>query len=156
MFFNQGVSFGNLKITFHHFFDLDDVDNDGDGEIGANDRTNIGDPIAEVTMGFNLGFKYKNIDFSATAFASLGNDMIRDYERKNLYANRGTYMLDRWQGAGTSNTVPRAVSGASVNTGFFSDFYVEDASFLRLQNVQVGYSFNSKVLSKECGIDNNL
>lgn len=132
--------------------DLRFVDVNGDGEITADDRTEIGDPIAEITMGFNLGFNYKNIDFSATAFASIGNDMIRDYERKNLYANRGTYQLDRWQGSGTSNSVPRAVGGASINTDIFSDFYVEDASFLRLQNVQIGYTFNQRQL-QDLGID---
>ena len=127
--------------------DLKFVDTDGNGYIDAADRTNIGDPIADVTMGINLGFTFKNIDFSANAFASLGNEMVRDYERKDLYANRGTYMLDRWQGTGTSNTVPRAVAGASINTDLFSDFYVEDASFLRLQNVQLGYTFNSNKIS---------
>jgi len=132
--------------------DLRFVDINGDGQIDENDRTNIGDPIAEVTMGFNFGFKYKNIDFSATAFASIGNDMVRDYERQNLYANRGTYMLDRWQGSGTSNTVPRATGGGSINTDLFSDFYVEDASFVRLQNVQIGYTFNQKQM-KSVGID---
>ena len=132
--------------------DLRFVDVNGDGQITDEDRTNIGDPIADITMGFNIGFNYKNIDFSANAFASVGNDMVRDYERKDLYANRGTYMLDRWQGTGTSNTVPRAVAGASVNTDVFSDFHVEDASFLRLQNVQIGYSLNSKILSN-LGLD---
>jgi TonB-linked SusC/RagA family outer membrane protein len=132
--------------------DLRFVDVNGDGEITADDRTNIGDPIAEITMGFNLGFQYKNIDFSATAFASIGNDMVRDYERKNLFANRGTYQLDRWQGTGTSNSVPRAVGGASINTDVFSDFYVEDASFLRLQNVQIGYTFSEKQI-RGLGID---
>jgi hypothetical protein len=78
--------------------------------------------------------------------------MVRDYERKNLYANRGTYMLDRWQGSGTSNSVPRAVAGASINTDIFSDFYVEDASFVRLQNVQIGYTFNQDKI-KSIGID---
>jgi len=140
--YHEGAAPGDLKF----------VDTNGDGQISADDRTNIGDPIAEVTMGFNIGFQYKNIDFSANAFASLGNDMIRDYERKNLYANRGTYMLDRWQGSGTSNSVPRAVGGASINTDLFSDFYVEDASFLRLQNVQVGYTFNEDKL-ESLGID---
>ena len=132
--------------------DLRFVDVNGDDQITDEDRTNIGNPLADITMGFNIGFTYKNIDFSANAFASIGNDMVRNYERTDLYTNRGTYMLDRWQGAGTSNTVPRAVSGASVNTDFFSDFYVEDASFLRLQNVQIGYSLNSKVLSS-LGLD---
>lgn len=128
--------------------DLIFVDVNGDGEISADDRTNIGDPIPDVTMGLNIGFNYKNFDFSANAFASLGHDMVRNYERKDLYANRGTYMLDRWQGTGTSNSVPRAVSGANINTDNFSDFYVEDASFLRLQNVQIGYTFGEKFNSK--------
>jgi len=132
--------------------DLKFVDTNGDGEITAEDRTNIGDPIPNATFGLNIGFEYKNIDFSANAFASVGNDMIRDYERKDLYANRGTYMLDRWQGTGTSNFVPRATSGASINTDVFSDFYVEDASFLRLQNVQLGYTFGEKI-NTSLGID---
>jgi TonB-linked SusC/RagA family outer membrane protein len=132
--------------------DLRFVDINGDGQITADDRANIGDPIAEVTMGFNFGFKYKNIDFSATAFASIGNDMVRDYERKNLYANRGAYMLDRWQGSGTSNSVPGVVAGASINTDLFSDFYVEDASFVRLQNVQIGYTFSQDKM-KNIGVD---
>ena len=132
--------------------DLRFVDTNGNGYIDDGDRTNIGDPIPDVTMGFNMGFSYKNIDFSANAFASIGNDMVRDYERKDLFANRGTYMLDRWQGTGTSNTVPRAVSGGSINTDLFSDFVVEDASFVRLQNIQLGYTLNKDAL-EGTGID---
>jgi TonB-linked SusC/RagA family outer membrane protein len=132
--------------------DLIFVDTNGNGYIDDGDRTNIGDPIADITMGFNIGFSYKNIDFSANAFASIGNDMIRDYERKDLFTNRGTYMLDRWQGTGTSNTVPRALAGASINTDLFSDFVLEDASFVRLQNIQLGYTVNQDAL-KNTGID---
>ncbi|BAO75029.1 TonB-dependent receptor [Winogradskyella sp. PG-2] len=132
--------------------DLKFVDVDGDGEITAEDRTNIGDPIPDFTFGINIGFTYKNVDFSANAFASVGHDMIRDYERKDLYANRGDYMLERWQGSGTSNFVPRAVSGANVNTDVFNDFHVEDASFLRLQNIQIGYTMGEK-FNSELGID---
>lgn len=134
--YHSGAGAGDLKF----------VDTNGNGYIDDGDRTNIGDPIPEVTMGFNIGFSYKNYDFSANAFASIGNDMIRDYERKDLYANRGVYMLDRWQGTGTSNTVPRAISGGSINTDLFSDFVVEDASFVRLQNIQVGYTLSPDVL----------
>ena len=140
--YHTGAGAGDLKF----------VDTNGNGYIDDGDRTNIGDPIPDVTMGFNIGFSYKNIDFSANAFASVGNDMIRDYERKDLFANRGTYMLDRWQGTGTSNTVPRTVSGASINTDLFSDFMVEDASFVRLQNVQLGYTLDQDAL-KNTGID---
>lgn len=132
--------------------DLRFVDTNGDNQITDADRTNIGDAIPDFTFGFNIGFSYKNFDFSANAFASVGNDMIRDYERKDLFANRGTYMLERWQGSGTSNFVPRAVAGANINTDLFSDFVVEDASFLRLQNIQLGYTIDPGVL-EETGID---
>lgn len=127
------------------------VDTNGDDQITDADRTNIGDPIPEVTMGLNIGFSYKNLDFSANAFASIGNDMVRDYERIAAKANRGTYVLDRWQGTGTSNTVPLATAGASISTSTFSDFMVEDASFVRLQNIQVGYTIQDAL--KNTGID---
>ena len=127
--------------------DLKFVDINEDGHIDENDRTVIGDPIAEVTMGLNIGFNYKNFDFTANAFASLGNDMVRDYERKDPTANIGSYVLDRYQGTGTSNFVPR-VDGGTINTNLFSDYYVEDASFLRLQNVQLGYSISERKLVK--------
>ena len=140
--YHEGAAPGDLKF----------VDTDGDGTITNADRTNLGDPIPDVTMGLNLGFSYKNVDFSANAFASIGNDMVRDYERIASFGNKGDYVLNRWQGTGTSNTVPRAIYGASINTDVFSDFYVEDASFVRLQNVQIGYTLNQDSL-KAAGID---
>jgi len=133
--------------------DLRFVDTNGDGQITADDRTNIGDPIPDVEMGLSIGFTYKNIDFNASAFASLGHELVRDYERKDLYANRGTYMLRRWQGSGTSNSIPRATSGANINTDLFNDFHVEDASYVRLQNIQLGYNFTS-LLNENSGVDN--
>lgn len=143
--------------------DLRFVDMDGDGEITEEDKTNIGDPIADMTMGLNIGFNYKNFDFSASAFASLGNDMVRDYERKNLYSNRGTYVLDSWSETNPSNTIPRPVNGASVSYDNFSDYFVEDASYLRIQNIQLGYSLPESLISrvniKKCRIyvsGNNL
>lgn len=119
--------------------DLRFVDVNGDGIINANDRTNIGDPIPAATMGFNLTLKYKNFDFSAYTFASIGNDMVRNYERDVQYGNKLNYVLDRWTGEGTSNSVPRATVGATSNK-VFSSYYVEDASYVRIQNVQVGYN----------------
>jgi TonB-linked SusC/RagA family outer membrane protein len=122
--------------------DLRFVDVDGDGEITPEDRTNLGDPIPELTMGMNFSFDYKNFDFNMYAFASIGNDIVRNYERNLALTNRPAYYLDRWTGPGTSNTFPRVTTGATGNT-LFSDFYVEDGSFVRLQNVQVGYSLSS-------------
>jgi TonB-linked SusC/RagA family outer membrane protein len=137
--------------TFHNNTgpgDLKFVDTNGDGKITADDKTYIGDPIADMTMGLNLGFNYKNIDFSASAFASLGNDMVRDYERKNLYSNKGTYVLDSWTTSNPSNTTPKAVNGGSVNYDNFSDYFVEDASYLRIQNIQVGYTLGERISNK--------
>ncbi|MFK7832753.1 MAG: SusC/RagA family TonB-linked outer membrane protein [Winogradskyella sp.] len=121
--------------------DLIFVDVNGDGIIDDEDRTNIGDALPDATMGLNLSFDYKNWDFAAYAFASIGNDIVRNYERNQPLTNRSVAFLDRWTGEGTSNTTPRVTTGANSN-GLFSDFFVEDGSFVRLQNVQLGYSLS--------------
>jgi hypothetical protein len=68
--------------------------------------------------------------------------MVRNYERNTPLVNRTTYELDRWHGANTSNSVPRVTTAATSNS-VFSDYYVEDASFVRAQNRQLGYTFES-------------
>ena len=127
--------------------DLRFVDKNGDGVIDSDDRTNIGDPIADLNMGLNLSLNYKNFDFNAYAFASIGNEIVRNYERTLPLTNRATYYLDRWTGPGTSDTFPRVTTGATGNN-LFSDFHVEDGSFLRLQSVQLGYSLSSSTLKR--------
>ena len=127
--------------------DIRFVDVNGDGVIDNNDKTNIGDPIPDITMGFNMSFNFKNWDFNAYAFASIGNEIVRNYERNLPLTNRPTYYLDRWTGPGTSNTFPRVTTGATNNI-LFSDFYVEDGSFLRLQSVQLGYTLNESLVEK--------
>jgi len=123
------------------------VDTNNDNIIDVNDRTNIGDPIPDATMGFNLQFNYKEFDFSMYTFASVGNDMVRNYESIAIDANQLNYVLDRWTGEGTSNSSPRVTTAASTNN-VFSTYYVEDASYIRIQNIQLGYSLNSEVLEK--------
>ena len=125
--------------------DLRFVDINEDGVIDDDDKTNIGNPLPDATMGINLSIDYKNFDFAAYAFASIGNEIVRNYERNQALTNRSVYYLDRWTGEGTSNSFPRVTSGANSNS-LFSDFFVEDGSFIRLQNVQLGYSFSDKVL----------
>jgi hypothetical protein len=132
--------------------DLRFVDTNGDGQISSEDHTNIGDPIADLEMGLSLSFNYKNLDFSANAFASIGHEMVRNYEVIHPFANKGTYMLRRWQGSGTSNSIPRAEE-SSINYNKFSDSHVEDASFVRLQNVQIGYNLTS-LLGDAADVDN--
>ena len=127
--------------------DIRFVDVNGDGVINSDDRTDLGSAIPAATMGFNIQLEYKNFDFSAYSFASVGNEMVRNYERNLSDLNKLSYTLDRWTGEGTSNTVPKVTTAATSN-GVFSDYFVEDASFIRLQTVQLGYSLNSKFLEK--------
>jgi len=119
--------------------DIRYADTNGDGVINADDRTYIGDPIPDLTMGLNLNFQLMGFDFIAYAYASIGNEMVRNYERTQPNVNRLGYVLDRWTGEGTGTEVPRVTTAATANA-IFSDFYVEDASFLRLQNIQLGYT----------------
>ncbi|MFV8352103.1 SusC/RagA family TonB-linked outer membrane protein [Flavobacterium sp. XS2P14] len=127
--------------------DLRFVDVNGDGLINSSDRTNIGDPIPEATMGFNLQMNYKNFDFAIYTFASVGNDMVRNYERNLTDVNRLNYVLDRWTGEGSTNSTPRVTTSASGNSTF-SSYFVEDASYLRIQNMQLGYALNPKYSEK--------
>lgn len=123
------------------------VDQNGDGEInfGDNsDRTEIGSPIPDVTMGLNFKVDYKGIDLSANVYATLGQEIIRNYERFQPYANQMAYNMERWTGPGSTNEYPRLTTGATRNT-LFSDFYVEDGSFVRLRNIQLGYTLPSSL-----------
>ena len=122
-------------------------DLNGDGVVNFDDRTNIGNPQADFYMGFNISATYKNWDFATYLYAELGKDMVRNFERFLPNVNKPAYYLDRWTGAGTSNYVPRLTNDAT-NNKLFSDFFVEDASFLRLQNLQVGYNFDNELLEK--------
>lgn len=130
--------------------DIRYVDVNGDGVIDTKDRTNIGDPIPEATMGFNVQLNYKNVDFAVFTFASVGNDMVRNYERTLSDANRLNYVLDRWTGEGSTNSTPRVTTGATANN-VFSDYFIEDASYIRIQNVQLGYTLNPNI-SQKAGI----
>lgn len=123
------------------------VDTNGDGIINFDDRTYLGKPQATYYMGLNLNFKYKNFDFSTYMYAELDKEMVRNYERSQPNVNRHSFYLDRWHGEGTGNTVPRVTTGATTNN-LFSSFFVEDASFLRMQNIQLGYTLPKEFLDK--------
>jgi TonB-linked SusC/RagA family outer membrane protein len=119
--------------------DLRFVDTNGDGVIDPDDRTYLGDPIPDLTMGFNAQVEFRRFDFTAYAFASLGNEIVRGYERALSDVNRLDYYLQRWTGPGSTNEVPRVTTAATANQ-VFSDFFIEDGSFLRLQTVTLGYT----------------
>lgn len=129
------------------------VDQNGDGAINFgddSDRSMIGSPIPKVVMGFNMNIDFKGFDLGANIYAALGQEIIRNYERQQTFANQLSYNIDRWTGPGTSNEIPRLTTGATRNN-VFSDFYVEDGSFLRLRNVQLGYTIPNAI-TKRIGV----
>jgi len=121
--------------------DLIFVDQDGDGKINFNDnsdKTNLGSPLPKFMFGTVLGFNLYGFDISANLYAALGQKIIRNYERQQPYANQLNYVLDRWTVDNPSNEVP-VYTTASNRNGVFSDFFVENGSFLRVRNIQIGY-----------------
>jgi TonB-dependent starch-binding outer membrane protein SusC len=123
--------------------DIRFVDMNGDGIITSADQTKIGDPFPTFTMGWNLGLEYKNFDFNAFTYASVGNDIYRAYERNANYSNKYRSVLARWTGAGSTNDArnPR-YSFTDANSNIrVSDRYVEDGSFIKIKNIQLGYTF---------------
>lgn len=130
--------------------DLIFVDQNGDGVINFSDdsdKANIGSPIPDFTMGLVLNVGWKGFDLSASLYAALGQEIIRNYERQQPFANQLDYVVDRWTGPGSTNEHPRVTTGQTRNN-VFSDYFVEDGSFARLRNVQIGYTLPATVLEK--------
>jgi TonB-linked SusC/RagA family outer membrane protein len=122
--------------------DIRYVDYNNDGIIDDDDKTNIGDPFAAFTLGWNLGFEYKNFDLSMFTYASVGNDIYRAYERNALYTNKDRSILDRWTGEGTTNDAknPRYTFADTNSNIRPSDRYVEDGSFIKIKSLIFGYT----------------
>jgi len=118
-------------------------DLNGDGVINDNDRTFIGNPIPRVSYGLNLSGDHRRFDLSLF-FQGVGgvdkyNDgkQITDYDSRPF--NHSTEVLGAWSGEGTSNTIPRTTfndNGSSKKSSIF----VEDASYFRLKNIEIGYA----------------
>ncbi|MDO6596542.1 TonB-dependent receptor [Oceanihabitans sp. 2_MG-2023] len=120
--------------------DIRFADINGDGVINDEDRTNIGNPFPDFTFGWNASINYKNIDFNIGTYASIGNDIYRAYERNSTYTNRFASTLDRWTGPGTSDSEPRVTFEDTNNNTRASDRYIEDGSFFKIKNLQLGYT----------------
>jgi len=129
--------------------DVKFVDVNNDGKITDLDRTMIGNPTPDWTFGMNASFEYKNFDLALLVTGTYGNDIFNGSQRQDLrYTNRTTAILDRWTAEGTSNTVPR-YTWIDVNNNYrISDLYIEDGSYLRLKNMQLGYNIPNKLLKK--------
>ncbi len=130
--------------------DIRFVDINGDGKIDANDKTKIGDPFAKFTMGWNLNIEVGHFDFTSFVYASVGNDIYRAFERNANYTNKPREVLARWTGENSTNDArfPRYSFVDNNNNARVSDRYVEDGSFIKIKNLQLGYSLPASMTRK--------
>ncbi|MEQ1798687.1 MAG: SusC/RagA family TonB-linked outer membrane protein, partial [Lacibacter sp.] len=127
--------------------DIRFVDVNNDGVINALDQTKIGDPFPDFTIGWSLNLEYKNFDFNAFTYVSKGNDIYRAYERNANYSNKFRSVLGRWTGEGSTNDArnPRYSFTDGNSNIRVSDRYVEDGSFIKIKNLQLGYTLPASV-----------
>ncbi len=125
------------------------VDQNKDGVIDAKDRVPIGNPNPRFTYGLNTNWNYKNFDFTLdfqgvagvdVYNANLGLRFGNENFTKDFYDNR-------WHGQGTSNTYPSANIGGGQNY-WPNTFFVESASYMRIRNIQLGYSLSNSLITK--------
>jgi len=133
-------------------------DTDGDGKISSKDMVIIGDPNPVAVYGLNLNFGYKGFDFSMLFQGTAGNDIFNASKfyfckfdgRQNTLAS--SYKKG-WDGEGTSNSVPIVLADSqnaarNQQNWWQSSMYVEDGSYFRLKNLQLGYTFGFKTKSE--------
>ncbi len=129
--------------------DLIFKDVNGDGIINNDDMTNIGSPWPDHIIGLNLSGAYQGFDVSVLISTQLGQEVYRTYERSDVpRSNYQSFWKDRWTETNPSKDMPRLVSNDPNGNQRPSDFYVEDGSFLRIRNLQVGYSLPQSILGK--------
>ena len=136
----NGVIPGDMK-----FRDLN-----GDGQINADDKTFIGNPIPKFTYGLALNGSYKNFDISMLFQGVEGIDRYNNSRQVTTYStklplNSNAEILNAWDGEGSTNTIPR-VTFNSNGGGQMSSAFIEDASYLRLKNIEIGYTFNPEIM----------
>ena len=125
------------------------VDANGDGIINDDDRVKIGKGMPDVTYAFTIGLEWKGIDINAFFQGVAGNQIYDATRRADLsLANQPTWILDRWTGPGTSNSVPRVTQVDPNDNWRSSDLYIKDGAYFRLKSLQVGYSLPQKWMDK--------
>lgn len=143
----SGQNGGLAKAGWFKFADLD-----GNGVIDSRDKTFLGSPIPKGTYGFGFNLNIHSIDIGVDFQGVFGNK-IYNYNREQRFGNE-SWDLDmynnRWRGAGTSNTNAMITSNQSVILP--NSFYVEDGSYFRIRNIQVGYSL-SKAIAQSLSVN---
>lgn len=133
--------------------DVKFVDLNGDGKIDGDDRTYLGSAMPDFTFGFNAGLAYKGFDFNLFLQGSVGNEIVNGMYN-NLYStDMFEYsvckdMMNRWTEDNPTSNIPRVHASDPNKNTQFSDLYVEDGSYLRIKNVQLGYTLPSRLTNK--------
>lgn len=137
--------------------DLKFQDLNSDGKLDDEDRTMTGNPHPDFTFGLTLGAEYKGFDFSAFFQGSVGNDIL-NILKYDIYAGTGWYnapkdiMTTFWDGPGSTNENFGIDANSRMNLEM-SDWFVENGSYVRLKNIQLGYTIPSN-LTKKVTINN--
>jgi TonB-linked SusC/RagA family outer membrane protein len=134
-----------------HPGDVKYKDQNGDGRIDNNDRVHLGSAIPKLIAGINFVANYKNFDLSLFFQGTYGNKIYVQINQDIEGFYRGfpvtqRYFDERWTGEGTSNTQPRASWTTKSNNARPSSRFLEDGSYVRLKNLQLGYTFPAKTL----------
>ena len=132
--------------------DIRFVDVNGDGKVDAGDRTNIGSSIPKFFYGINLTAAWNNFDISiflqGVGGIKIYNGAGISLQNMTSGSNQLSTVLKRWKGEGTSNTIPRASVDDPNGNNRYSDRWIENGSFMRIKNLQIGYTIPSKSLGK--------
>lgn len=143
----QGIYLGDIRYK-----DLSGPNGKPDDRIGSEDVTFIGDPNPQFTYGITNSFTYKGFDFSFFLQGVQGSKIFnwtRKYTESmsSIYLNQSTAVFDRYTPSNTNASIPRYNQWNNNNTRN-SDRYIEDGSYLRIQNISLGYNFPAKWINK--------
>jgi TonB-linked SusC/RagA family outer membrane protein len=121
----------------------------------ANDRTWIGDPNPDFFYGLNIGLSYKRFDLSAFFQGVNGNAVVNDVKYNTDFwsvsqtgSNKGTRTLEAWTPQNPNSDIPMLTALDANNEARLSTYFIEDGSYLKLRNMQIGYNFGASMLSR--------
>lgn len=136
--------------------DLKYKDINGDGKINTSDKTVIGNPTPDFTYGGTITLNYKGLDLGIDVGGVYGNEIYRNWggtESPFQRVNYAAFKINRWHGEGTSNWDP--ILGQDHRINYESSTYgIEDGSYFRIRNIQLGYNVGKNFLSKAKVIKN--
>ena len=135
--------------TYVEYGDVKYVDQNGDGYVDQeNDRVVLGSAQPKFTYGFSSQLRYRNWDLAVTFQGSYGNKLYNQLEQAlespNASYNASTKLLGRWTEDNPSTTIPRAFAQNNYSA-YLDSRFIEDASYLRLKNIQLGYNFQPRL-----------